>query len=171
MIILAFGLAVWNTETIEVIPSVISEGVSLSILFVPQCITHICKFIGISPFSTLHSTCWVRSPPMPKFNARNGPKYVDQTFEYLDSPFMRESPISKIPAAPVCAMCTNFSCSAYHPGLVLRPTGVDAGDDVYPDMSFLMVRCGVTIPAPRTVIGFRSFSRLLRSPSRDWLYS
>lgn len=171
MMILAFGFAVWNTDTMDVMPSVMSDGVSRSMLFVPQWMTQICKFNGISPFSTLHRTCWVRSPPMPKFNALNGPKYLAQTSEYRDSPLMIESPINRIPAPPVCAMCTNLSCSAYQPGLVLRPTGVDAGDDVYPERSFLMLRCGVTIPAPSTVIGFRSFSSSRLETPRGWFYS
>ena len=48
-------------------------------LLVPQCTKATCRFNGISPFSILHNTCWVRSPPTPKLRACNGLKYLDHT--------------------------------------------------------------------------------------------
>ena len=47
----------------------ISSGSFLSILFVPQWIIAVCKFLGISPFCSLHRTFCILSPPTPKFNA------------------------------------------------------------------------------------------------------
>ena len=53
--------------------------------------TQIFRFLGISPFLTLHSTCCVRSPLIPKFKALSGLKNLDHTVWYLDKPFIIES--------------------------------------------------------------------------------
>ena len=85
-----------------------------SILWVLQDVTAlICRFKGISPFSVLHNTCWVRSPLTPKLRARNGSKYLDHTLWYLASPFTSESPIRRTDDKDLAAIAINFSCSSY----------------------------------------------------------
>ena len=93
--ILALGLA----SAVVMIPFAIFDGESLPMLSVPQCITHILKSFGTSPFLILNNMCCVRSPPIPKFRAfvlNNGPKYLDHTLLYLNRPFIMESPIKRI---------------------------------------------------------------------------
>ena len=129
MIILALGFAFCTSETMEVIPFTMSDGLSLLMLLVPQWIMQIWGFFGISPFWTLHSTFCVRSPPIPNFKALSGLKYFDLTVWYLDNPFIIESPMSNIsPALLLCDMCTNLWCSVYQPGFEFLPTGVAAID-------------------------------------------
>ena len=97
--------------------------------------TQIWRLLGISPFSTLHRTCCVRSPPIPKFKAYRDSKYLDHTVLYRDKPFTIESPMSKILAPLVCAICEKFSCCVCHPGLKPLPTGVDVeSEDLHLDI-------------------------------------
>ena len=95
---------------IDVIPFFISAGLSLSRLFVPQCITTDSTFTGISPFCILHNTCWVLSPLIPKFKALTGSNNSDQTLRYLQSPFMMESPIRTMVDLDSVAIDTKLLC-------------------------------------------------------------
>ena len=95
---------------IDVIPFFISAGLSLSRLFVPQCISIVSTFTGISPFCTLHNTCWVLSPLIPKFKALTGSNNSDQTLRYLQSPFMMESPIRTMVDLDSVAIDTKLLC-------------------------------------------------------------
>ena len=98
------GFRFSSAYAIDVIPILISAGLSLSRLFVPQCITTDSAFTGISPFCILHNTCWVLSPLIPKFKALTGSKISDQTLRNLQSPFMMESPIRTMVDLDSCAI-------------------------------------------------------------------
>ena len=89
---------------IDKIAVFISSGSFLSILLVPQWIIAVSKFLGISPFCSLHRTCCVLSPPTPKLKAWSGSKYFDHTLRYRDSPLTIESPICKISCLVLAAI-------------------------------------------------------------------
>ena len=80
MMMSAFVLSSKIEHIIDTIPYFISVGLFLSRLFVAQCITTAFEHEGTSPFCTLHKTCRVLSPPIPKFKALSGLKCLDHTF-------------------------------------------------------------------------------------------
>ena len=118
IMILIFGHTLHNASTIETMPSLISTGVFLSMLFVPQCITATFRSLGRLPFIILHNTFCVLSPPMPKFRASNGSKYFFHTVLYLNKPFTIESPINSTVDLELPAILVNFLCKSFHPGLL-----------------------------------------------------
>ena len=68
---------------------------SVKRLLVPHNTTTISD-AGITRFLACQSTFSVRSPPIPKFNAFNGIKYLCHTFKYLKRPTIMESPRNKV---------------------------------------------------------------------------
>ena len=57
----------WKSSAIQISPSDISSGLSVSRLFVPQFITTYLSDCGRGILFDLHSTFWVLSPPIPQF--------------------------------------------------------------------------------------------------------
>ena len=117
IMILIFGRNLQNASTIETMPSLISTGVFLSMLSVPQCITAF-RSLGRLPFIILHNTFCVLSPPMPKFRASNGSKYFFHTVLYLNKPFTIESTINSTVDLEFPAILVNFLCKSFYPGLL-----------------------------------------------------
>ena len=83
-------------EPILTIQSAISTGESVNRLLVPHNTTTFFSDEGIQRFLVHQNTFFTRSPPIPKFNALNGVKYLCNTFKYLERPAIMESPSNKV---------------------------------------------------------------------------
>ena len=109
-------------------PFAISFGVFSSMLLVPQWITICLVAGGNSSFSARHNKFSTLSPRIPQFNVFF-PKNEFQTFLYLESPWITESPSNT-----VCMFLFVFNadlccwCNLCHLDLQNRLTGVDVCD-------------------------------------------
>ena len=78
------------------IQSAISKGEFVKSLLVLHNTTTFFSDEGINRFLVHQSTFSTWSPPIPKFNAFNGVKYLCHTFKYLEKPAIMESPSNKV---------------------------------------------------------------------------
>ena len=92
-IIFNFGFFSKYFSPIHTIPSAISKELLWARQFVPQWTITYSNEGGNSIFKSLHKTCSVRSPGIPKFRADFLPKYLCQTSGYRVKPAAIESPI------------------------------------------------------------------------------
>ena len=78
------------------IQSTRSKGESIKKLLVPHNTTTFFSDGDIDRFLVCQSTFSTRSPPIPKFNAFNGVKYLCHTFKYLEGPAIMEPAGNKV---------------------------------------------------------------------------
>ncbi len=112
-----FGFFSSMNLAVAVILSIMSAGLSLSMLLVLQWITTSLGLSGKVPFLILQNKFSILSPPKPKLSVLSY-KNLFQTSGYLRRPFAMESPTRSRFALYMEAVLRNLSCNAIQSGLL-----------------------------------------------------